>query len=46
MYECEDMYDDCDYDLLEDYIIYEEGTGNNTGCLGILILLTLIPQVL
>jgi hypothetical protein len=46
MYECEDMYDDCDYDLLEDYIIYEEVTGNNTGCLGILILLTLIPQVL
>ena len=46
MYDCEDMYDDCDYEFLEDYIIYEEVTGNKTGCLGILILLTLIPQVL
>ena len=47
MLEFDDIYEDCEYELLADYIFYEEIVRDNKGCLLIIImgsLLTLILQ--
>jgi hypothetical protein len=47
MFEFEEIYEDCEDEILEDYIFYEEVVTDNKGCLLIIImgsLLTLILQ--